>query len=146
MAGVIERFTEEARHGAPLGVGVRIDGIDLRELGGEVSGFSLLLFDTLLGRHWHETPHPSFGPDPDFNDADGLVNRSGVIAVLNCSFSIPDCGGLFTRLQRRPGAVVWTEFLVGMGHRIDLGPFVFEELQYFRALRDVNPVERGRAR
>ena len=136
MADVIEFFRADAGDtGLLAGVGVRINGIDLRELGGDGGEFSLLPLATLVGRHWHGTPHPRFGPDAEFNDSDGPVNRAGVIAVLNCSCSMPDCGGVFTRLVRRPGLVVWAEFYIGMGQRMDIGPFEFEEQGYFRALR-----------
>lgn len=116
-----------------LGVGVRINGIDLRTI---ASGGVLVGVETLGTRHWSGLAHPNFAPDAHFsNDNDEPLDRRHVVAVLNCDCGILDCGGLFTRVRQFQNEVRWTEFRRGLGTSADIDEISFYERQYFTALR-----------
>lgn len=116
------------------GVGVRIDGVDLRTLVGD----GLLVgAETLRTSHWAGRAHPQYAPDTEACVDDGApLDRRGVIAVLNCSCGILDCGGIFTRLRRSHNEVRWTDFRRGLGFAEDIPEISFNEAQYFGALRN----------
>jgi hypothetical protein len=118
------------------GVRPLIDGVDLGSVVGPGSDFyGPLGFVAVNGQHFGGRPHPDWCPPESFRPEPNSNGRSGIIAVLNCSCGILDCGGLFAHVAQGGDFVVWDSFWSGLGRILPAESLAFHRRPYFEAVR-----------
>lgn len=74
---------------------------------------------------------------------DDLVNED-FVAVLNCACGVVGCGGVFMRVRRSSGKVIWSDFTTATGAPLDLPRYQFAENQVLEQLGSISRDSRDR--
>jgi hypothetical protein len=109
-----------------------VDGVDIGSVvGGGAELYGPLGIEALSGEHLGGLAHPNWRPGDTFEPGDDATGVHGIVALLNCSCGILDCGGLFTHVSRNRDVVLWDFFWRGLGEVVVSEAIVFDARHYF---------------